>query len=156
MNPSSGAGGAGVGLVAFSPMANGFLTGRYGKGEAFDPKTDYRAAMPQFADEAVDQNRALLDLLRRLAAEKGRHARADQPGLDALQKALDRAHPRHAQGGPHAGERRGRGRAPLPRSGAGPGRRAGEPADVRGVWREERKGGQRIPQRLRMRASDND
>ena len=27
--------------------------------------------MPQFADEAVDQNRALLDLLRRLAAEKG-------------------------------------------------------------------------------------
>ncbi len=61
----------GVGLVAFSPMANGFLTGRYGKGEAFDPKTDYRAAMPQFADEAVDQNRALLDLLRRLAAEKG-------------------------------------------------------------------------------------
>ena len=61
----------GVGLVAFSPMANGFLTDRYGKGEAFDPKTDYRAAMPQFADEAVDQNRALLDLLRRLAAEKG-------------------------------------------------------------------------------------
>lgn len=61
----------GVGLVAFSPMANGFLTGRYGKDEAFDPKTDYRAAMPQFADEAVDQNRALLDLLRRLAAEKG-------------------------------------------------------------------------------------
>ena len=61
----------GVGLVAFSPMANGFLTGRYGTGEAFYPKTDYRAAMPQFADEAVDQNRALLDLLRRLAAEKG-------------------------------------------------------------------------------------
>ena len=61
----------GVGLVAFSPMANGFLTGRYGKGEAFDPKTDYRAAMPQFADEAVEQNQALLDLLRRLAAEKG-------------------------------------------------------------------------------------
>ena len=61
----------GVGLVAFSPMANGFLTGRYGKGEAFDPKTDYRAAMPQFADGAVEQNQALLDLLRRLAAEKG-------------------------------------------------------------------------------------
>lgn len=107
----------GVGLVAFSPMANGFLTGRYGKGEAFDPKTDYRAAMPQFADEAVDQNRALLDLLRRLAAEKGATPAADQPGLDALQKALDRAHPRHAQG------RTACGRTPGPRACASPPKR---------------------------------
>ncbi len=60
----------GVGLVAFSPMANGFLTGRYGKGERFDPQTDYRAAMPQFTDEAVDQNQKLLALLRRMAKEK--------------------------------------------------------------------------------------
>ena len=59
-----------VGLVAFSPMANGLLTGRYGKGERFDPKTDYRAAMPQFTDAAMDQNRALLALLRRMAEEK--------------------------------------------------------------------------------------
>ena len=35
----------GVGLVAFSPMANGFLTGSYGKDSRFDPKTDYRAGM---------------------------------------------------------------------------------------------------------------
>ncbi|EEG31411.1 oxidoreductase, aldo/keto reductase family protein [[Clostridium] methylpentosum DSM 5476] len=60
----------GVGLVSFSPMANGFLTGQYGKGEHFDPKTDYRAAMPQFMDEAVEQNTALLKLLRNMAAEK--------------------------------------------------------------------------------------
>ena len=60
----------GVGLVAFSPMANGFLTGRYGKGQRFDPQTDYRAAMPQFTDEVVEQNSALLGLLRDLAAEK--------------------------------------------------------------------------------------
>ena len=60
----------GVGLVAFSPMANGFLTARYGKGEAFDPKTDYRAAMPQFSDAAIDQNRALIDLLSRMAESK--------------------------------------------------------------------------------------
>ena len=59
-----------VGLVAFSPMANGLLTGRYGKGERFDPKPDYRAAMPQFTDAAMDQNRALLALLRRMAEEK--------------------------------------------------------------------------------------
>ena len=59
-----------VGLVAFSPMANGFLTGKYGKGQHFDPKTDYRAAMPQFTDQAADQNRELLHLLLTMAAEK--------------------------------------------------------------------------------------
>ena len=51
-------------------MANGFLTGSYGKNSHFDPKTDYRAGMPQFAPDAIDQNQPLLDLLRRLAAEK--------------------------------------------------------------------------------------
>ena len=60
----------GVGLVAFSPMANGFLTGKYGKGQHFDPRTDYRAAMPQFTDEAVERNTALLKLLNGMAAEK--------------------------------------------------------------------------------------
>ena len=69
----------GVGLVAFSPMGNGFLTGRYGKGERFDAATDYRAAMPQFTDEAVDQNAALLQLLRDMAAEK--HATPAQISL---------------------------------------------------------------------------
>ena len=59
-----------VGLVAFSPMANGFLTGRYGKGETFDPKNDYRASMPQFTDEAVDQNKELLELLQSMAEQK--------------------------------------------------------------------------------------
>lgn len=60
----------GIGFVAFSPMANGFLTGKYGKGEHFDGRVDYRAAMPQFTDEAIDQNQKLLELLRRIASEK--------------------------------------------------------------------------------------
>lgn len=68
-----------VGLVAFSPMANGFLTGRYGKGQHFNPATDYRAAMPQFTDEAVDQNAALLKLLNDMAVEK--HATPAQISL---------------------------------------------------------------------------
>ena len=38
-----------VGLVAFSPMANGLLTGAYGRDDRFDPELDYRSAMPQFA-----------------------------------------------------------------------------------------------------------
>ena len=60
----------GIGLVAFSPMANGFLTGKYGKGTKFDPKYDYRASMPQFTDEAAERNRELLQLLSDLAEAK--------------------------------------------------------------------------------------
>ena len=60
----------GVGFVAFSPMANGLLTGKYVKGSRFDARYDYRAAMPQFADEAAEKNAALLSLLRRYAEEK--------------------------------------------------------------------------------------
>ena len=40
------------------------------KDEKFDPKLDYRSAMPQFTPEAADQNRALLELLRDLAERK--------------------------------------------------------------------------------------
>lgn len=60
----------GIGFVAFSPMANGLLTGAYGKDSRFDPRLDYRSAMPQFTPEAAEQNRALLELLRDLAERK--------------------------------------------------------------------------------------
>ena len=59
-----------IGFVAFSPMANGFLTGKYGKESQFDKKIDYRASMPQFSQEGVEKNRQLLDLLHRLADQK--------------------------------------------------------------------------------------
>lgn len=68
-----------IGFVAFSPMANGFLTGAYGKGERFDAATDYRAAMPQFTDEAVEKNRGLLKLLGDIADDK--HATPAQISL---------------------------------------------------------------------------
>lgn len=59
-----------VGFVAFSPMANGLLTGAYGKGEQFDPKLDYRSAMPQFTQEAAKKNQELLYLLQGLAVQR--------------------------------------------------------------------------------------
>ena len=68
-----------VGFVAFSPMANGLLTARYGKDDKFDPKLDYRSAMPQFTPEAAEENRELLELLRNLAEEK--HATPAQISL---------------------------------------------------------------------------
>ena len=68
-----------VGFVAFSPMANGLLTARYGKDDKFDSKLDYRSAMPQFTPEAAEENRALLELLRDLAERK--HATPAQISL---------------------------------------------------------------------------
>lgn len=59
-----------IGLLAFSPMANGFLTGAYGKDATFEKGIDYRSVMPQFTPEAIDQNKDLLALLHRTAAEK--------------------------------------------------------------------------------------
>ncbi|MGI6218224.1 MAG: aldo/keto reductase, partial [Coriobacteriales bacterium] len=59
----------GIGFVAFSPMANGLLTGKYGKSSKFDEKSDYRSNMPQFTEESFDKNRELIEMLERIAEE---------------------------------------------------------------------------------------
>lgn len=59
-----------IGFVAFSPIANGFLSGRYGKDAVFEAKTDYRSMMPQFQPANVEQNQPLLALLRETAQRK--------------------------------------------------------------------------------------
>ena len=59
-----------IGFVAFSPLANGFLSGRYGSDAAFGGREDYRTVMPQFSPEGQRQNRKLLKLLRGMAEEK--------------------------------------------------------------------------------------
>ena len=61
----------GIGLVAYSPMANGLLSGAYGKGSTFNAATDYRSVMPQFTDEAMDKNRDLFALLAQTAERHG-------------------------------------------------------------------------------------
>ena len=58
-----------IGYVAFSPLANGILSDAFAKGTQF-AQADYRSAMPQYSDEAFEQNRELLTLIRGLAAEK--------------------------------------------------------------------------------------
>lgn len=69
----------GIGFVAFSPMANGFLTGKYLGQDRFTPGTDYRSDMPQFTPEAVRQNRELLRLIADMADAK--HATSAQISL---------------------------------------------------------------------------
>ena len=56
--------------MAFSPLANGFLSARYGKDSRFEAGTDYRSVMPQFTAEAIEKNKSLLGLLDTMAAEK--------------------------------------------------------------------------------------
>lgn len=60
----------GIGLVAFSPLANGLLSDRYNAASHFEAGTDYRAGMPQFQPDSYDKNHDLLELIRRIAAEK--------------------------------------------------------------------------------------
>ncbi|MCM1328101.1 MAG: aldo/keto reductase [Ruminococcus sp.] len=60
----------GIGFVAFSPLANGFLSAKYDKNSVFDGALDYRSNMPQFTEKGMEQNRALLELIAKIADEK--------------------------------------------------------------------------------------
>ncbi len=60
-----------IGYVAFSPLANGFLSAQYDKTSRFDGVYDYRSVMPQFSSEGIDQNGRLLELLHHTAQAKG-------------------------------------------------------------------------------------
>jgi aryl-alcohol dehydrogenase-like predicted oxidoreductase len=59
----------GIGLVPFSPLGKGFLTGKIDESTIFD-KSDFRSIVPRFTPEARKANQALVDLLRTIAARK--------------------------------------------------------------------------------------
>ena len=58
-----------IGFVAFSPFANGVLTGAYDASSTFEAG-DMRVNMPQFTAAAMEENQSLLTLLRDLAEKK--------------------------------------------------------------------------------------
>ena len=60
----------GIGFVAFSPMASGFLSGKYNASMTY-VGDDVRRAITRFAKENVVANQPLLDALERLSAAKG-------------------------------------------------------------------------------------
>ncbi|WP_301701049.1 aldo/keto reductase, partial [uncultured Muribaculum sp.] len=68
-----------VGFIAFSPLANGLLSDFYTADSKFNPKNDYRAAMPQFSRESFEENEMLFQFIRQLADEK--HATPSQISL---------------------------------------------------------------------------
>jgi aryl-alcohol dehydrogenase-like predicted oxidoreductase len=59
----------GIGFVPFSPLGKGFLTGKIDENTKFD-SSDFRNIVPRFTSEARKANRALVDLLGRIAAQK--------------------------------------------------------------------------------------
>ena len=60
----------GVGFLAYSPVARGFLTGRYRSRDDFTPD-DVRLMFPRFSEEVFDANLALLDEVSSIAKELG-------------------------------------------------------------------------------------
>lgn len=59
-----------IGFVAFSPLANGFLSVKYNKDSRFDAGTDYRGVMPQFSPEGMDKNKEMIGYLTEMADRK--------------------------------------------------------------------------------------
>ncbi len=59
----------GIGLVPFSPLGKGFLTGKIDEKTTFD-SSDFRNIVPRFTPEARKGNLALVDLLARIAKRK--------------------------------------------------------------------------------------
>jgi aryl-alcohol dehydrogenase-like predicted oxidoreductase len=59
----------GIGLVAYSPLGKGFLTGKIDESTTLD-STDFRSTLPRFTPEARKANKALVDLIGAIAARK--------------------------------------------------------------------------------------
>src|SRR5271157_1785961 len=60
----------GIGLVPYSPLGRGYLTGKIDENTTYD-KSDIRSHNPRFTPEAIRANRAVIDLLEKIAAQKG-------------------------------------------------------------------------------------
>jgi aryl-alcohol dehydrogenase-like predicted oxidoreductase len=59
----------GIGLVPYSPLGKGFLTGKIDENTTFD-SSDFRNVVPRFTPEARKGNQALIDLLAKIASRK--------------------------------------------------------------------------------------
>jgi aryl-alcohol dehydrogenase-like predicted oxidoreductase len=60
----------GIGFVPYSPLGRGFLTGAIGS-ETKLGEGDFRRSSPRFSPQAIDKNLAFVELLKRVADEKG-------------------------------------------------------------------------------------
>ena len=61
---------SGVGIVPYSPLGRGFLTGALKSPDEFSDAGDMRATMPRFQGENFDTNMQIVERVRSLAAQK--------------------------------------------------------------------------------------
>lgn len=59
----------GIGLVPYSPLGRGYLTGKIDETKTFD-SSDIRSRNPRFTPEAIKANQVVIDLLEKIGAEK--------------------------------------------------------------------------------------
>ncbi|MGU9828728.1 aldo/keto reductase [Pseudomonas sp. LF242] len=59
----------GIGLVPYSPLGKGFLTGKFDSQSTFD-SSDFRSSLPRFTPQALKANQALVALLREVGQRK--------------------------------------------------------------------------------------
>jgi len=60
----------GIGLVPYSPLGRGYLTGKIDESTTFD-STDIRSRNPRFTQEAIKANRSVVELLETIGKQKG-------------------------------------------------------------------------------------
>lgn len=59
----------GISFVAYSPLGNGFLSGKYTKDTTYE-EGDFRSFMGRFKPEVIDHNKALLNIIAEVAESK--------------------------------------------------------------------------------------
>lgn len=60
-----------IGLVAYSPMANGFLSGNIKNNSEYDQQSDFRSHMPQYSIEGIAKAQKLTNLVQEIADKNG-------------------------------------------------------------------------------------
>ena len=60
----------GIGLVAWGPLGQGFLTGKITRDMTFDDPNDLRKDFPRFTPEAMEANFTVVDFLKDLSTRK--------------------------------------------------------------------------------------
>jgi aryl-alcohol dehydrogenase-like predicted oxidoreductase len=60
----------GIGLVPYSPLGRGYLTGKVDENTTFD-SSDIRSRNPRFTPEAIRANQVVVDLLAQIGEQKG-------------------------------------------------------------------------------------
>ena len=120
----------GIGLVPFSPLGRGFLTGDAKRAEDY-PEGDYRRNDPRYQGENFDANQRAAAVVREVAAAKQAQARSDRARLAPAQGRRHRANPRNQAAPLSRGERRRRRDPARPRRHGGARRGSGAREDRR-------------------------